>query len=145
MMSAFVRTVTLALFFFLMPFMPSWAAPIDSFSFNTQAEEDRYKRLIEEIRCVKCQNTSIAGSNAAIARDHRAKVYEMLMKGKTDDEIREWFVVRYGDFVLYRPQVDPRTWLLWGLPLLLIPAGGLLLIYQVRRQRLMIAEEIVSK
>ncbi len=111
------------------------AAPIDSFSFESQSEEDRFKRLIEEIRCVKCQNTSIAGSNADLARDHREKVYRMMEQGKSDAEIREWFVVRYGDFVLYRPQVDSRTWLLWGLPLLLVPVGVLMLVLQIRRQR----------
>lgn len=118
------------------------AAPIDSFSFENQVEEDRFKRLIEEIRCVKCQNTSIAGSNADLARDHREKVYKMMEQGKTDTEIREWFVVRYGDFVLYRPQVDSRTWLLWGLPLLLVPVGILLLVLQIRRQRTAAAAEV---
>lgn len=121
------------------------AAPIDSFSFDTQADEDRYKILIEEIRCVKCQNTNIAGSNADLARDHRTKVYEMMKQGKTDREIREWFVVRYGDFVLYRPTVDSRTWLLWGLPLLLVPVGGLLLVLQIRRQRAAATKEVVEE
>ncbi len=111
------------------------AAPIDSFRFDSQTQEDRYKRLIEEIRCVKCQNTTIAGSNADLARDHRSKVYQMMQQGKTDWEIREWFVARYGDFVLYRPKVDSRTWLLWGLPLLLVPFGAGLLLMQMRRQR----------
>ncbi len=115
--------------------MSAMAAPIDSFKFDTQYDEDRFKRLIEEIRCVKCQNTSIAGSNADLARDHRTKVYEMMKQGKSDMEIRQWFVARYGDFVLYRPQVDSRTWLLWGLPLLLIPVGGVMLWMQIRRQR----------
>jgi cytochrome c-type biogenesis protein CcmH len=113
----------------------AWAAPIDSFSFSNQADEDRFKRLIEEIRCVKCQNTTIAGSNADLARDHRSKVYQMMQQGKSDLEIRQWFVARYGDFVLYRPQVDSRTWLLWGLPLLLVPLGIGLLVVQLRRQR----------
>ena len=122
----------------------SWAAPIDSFSFQTQEQEDRFKRLIEEIRCVKCQNTTIAGSNADLARDHRVKVYEMMKQGKSDGEIREWFVVRYGDFVLYRPQVDSRTWLLWGLPLLLVPVGAALLVMQIRRQRAAATEEVVE-
>ncbi len=121
------------------------AAPIDSFKFATQAEEDRYKLLIEEIRCVKCQNTNIAGSNADLARDHRTKVYEMMKQGKTDTEIREWFVVRYGDFVLYRPKVDSRTWLLWGLPLLLVPIGGAMLVLQLRRQRKAATEEVAEE
>ena len=84
---------------------------------------------------MKCQNTNIAGSNADLARDHRMKVYQMMKQDKTDWEIRQWFVARYGDFVLYRPQVDSRTWLLWGLPLLLVPVGGYLLLVQLRRQR----------
>ena len=113
----------------------AWAAPIDSLQFDLQQDEDRFKRLIEEIRCVKCQNTTIAGSNADLARDHRMKVYQMMKQGKSDMEIRQWFVARYGDFVLYRPQVDSRTWLLWGLPLLLAPLGIFLLITQLRRQR----------
>ncbi len=128
---------------FVMVFSPlSLGAPIDSLSFETQSEEDRFKRLIEEIRCVKCQNTSIAGSNADLARDHRIKVYEMIGQGKTDTEIREWFVVRYGDFVLYRPKVDSRTWLLWGLPLLLVPIGAVLLVLQIRRQRAAAIDEV---
>ncbi len=124
------------LWLYLVLMMPlAWAAPIDSFQFDTQRDEDRFKQLIEEIRCVKCQNTTIAGSNADLARDHRVKVYEMMKQGKSDLEIRQWFVARYGDFVLYRPQVDSRTWLLWGLPLILVPVGGVLLVMQIRRQR----------
>jgi cytochrome c-type biogenesis protein CcmH len=126
----------LLLLLFLTASPLSWSAPIDGFKFEIQAQEDRYKRLIEEIRCVKCQNTSIAGSNASIARDHRLKVYQMLLQGKSDSEIRSWFVARYGDFALYRPQVSPRTWLLWALPLLLLVAGGVVLILQIRRQRM---------
>ncbi len=110
------------------------AAPIDSFTFDNQRDEDRFKRLIEEIRCVKCQNTSIAGSNADLARDHRTKVYDMLKQGKSDDDIRQWFLTRYGDFVLYRPQVDSRTWLLWALPLVLLPVGLFMLVSQLRRR-----------
>jgi len=119
----------------------SAAAPIDSLIFETQLQEDRFKQLVQEIRCVKCQNTNIAGSNADLARDHRMKVYEMMKQGKSDDEIRHWFVVRYGDFVLYRPQIEARTWLLWGLPLLLIPVGAWLLLVQLRRQRVQATEE----
>ena len=68
----------------------AWAAPIDSLQFDNQNDEDRFKRLIEEIRCVKCQNTNIAGSNADLARDHRMKVYQMMKQDKTDWEIRQW-------------------------------------------------------
>ena len=104
--------VLLLLGFLLLPLSPTsvYAAPIDALSFPDQATEDRFHRLIQEIRCIKCQNTSIAGSNADLARDHRNKVYELMMeRGMSDDEIKDWFLARYGDFVLYKPKVDERT------------------------------------
>ena len=119
-----------------LPFTQSTqAAPIDALQFPDQASEERFHRLIEQIRCIKCQNTSIAGSNADLARDHRIKVYELMMeRGMSDDEIKDWFLARYGDFVLYKPKVDERTWLLWGLPAVLIGLGLILLVVQLRKR-----------
>ncbi len=128
------KTVLLLLLSFLSAFFVAQtnAAPIDSYEFKSQTEEDRFRDLVEELRCLKCQNTNLAGSNAPLAKDHRDKVYAMMQQGKTDLEIKEWFVARYGDFVLYRPQVDKRTWALWGLPLILVPLGLLLLWLKLR-------------
>jgi cytochrome c-type biogenesis protein CcmH len=130
-----LRALFLA-FFLWLPLAPSLqAAPIDALQFPDQASEERFHRLIEQIRCIKCQNTSIAGSNADLARDHRIKVYELMMeRGMTDDEIKDWFLARYGDFVLYKPKVDQRTWLLWGLPAVLIGLGLILLVVQLRKR-----------
>jgi cytochrome c-type biogenesis protein CcmH len=131
-----LRAFFLALFL-LLPIAPLslQAGPVDTLAFPDQATEDRFHALIGEIRCIKCQNTSIAGSNADLARDHRNKVYELMMeRGMSDDEIKDWFLARYGDFVLYKPKVDERTWLLWGLPVVLIGLGLILLVVQLRKR-----------
>ncbi len=87
------------------------------------AEEARANALEMEIRCVQCQNEPIAQSTADIAVDMRRLVRERISAGDSDDEIRAFFRRRYGDFVLFRPPFDPRTWLLWGSPILLMAAG----------------------
>ncbi len=93
--------------------------------FRDSAEETRFHRLAAELRCVMCQNQSLADSNAQIAHDLRREVLAMMQQGKTDAEIKRFLVDRYGDFVLYKPQVERGTWLLWFGPgaLLLIGAG----------------------
>lgn len=85
--------------------------------------EARAQALEREIRCVQCQNEPIAQSTADIAVDMRALVRERIAAGDTDGEIRAFFRERYGDFVLFRPPFDARTWVLWGAPLLLAGAG----------------------
>lgn len=90
------------------------------------AEEARARALMREIRCVACENEPVSQSAAPIATDMRIRVREMVADGASNQEIREWFVSRYGDFVLFRPQVrHPADWLLWSLPFLLLGAGGL--------------------
>lgn len=102
----------------------------------------RYDRLTEELRCVKCQNQNIADSNAGIARDLRIKVREMLVAGRSNAEIMDYMVARYGEFVLYRPRFKPSTWLLWLAPFLLLGAGGLVVLNTVRsRAQLYVPDE----
>ena len=96
------------------------------------AQEARAEALEMEIRCVVCQNEPIAQSTADLAADMRALVRERVAAGDSDDQIREFFRARYGDFVLLRPPFDARTWALWGAPLLLL-AGGLAAVMSVRR------------
>lgn len=98
------------------------------------AQEARAQSLEREIRCVQCQNEPIAQSTADIAADMRTLVRERVAAGDSDAEIRDFFRQRYGDFVLFRPPMDSRTWLLWGAPLLLLGAG-LGAIYVGRRRR----------
>lgn len=92
-------------------------------AFTDPALQQRYERLTHELRCLVCQNQSIADSNATLAADLRREVRELLAQGQSDAEIRDFVTTRYGDFVLYRPPVARRTWLLWAAPLLLLLAG----------------------
>lgn len=83
-------------------------AAIDTYEFASEAERQRYRTLVEELRCPKCQNQNIADSNAPIAMDLRDEVYQMVEAGKTDAQIIDFLVARYGDFVLYNPRDQPH-------------------------------------
>jgi cytochrome c-type biogenesis protein CcmH len=100
--------------------------------FNDTAEETRFHKLVAELRCVMCQNQSLADSNAQIARELRREVLDLMRQGKSDREIRDFLVARYGEFVLYRPQVESKTWLLWFGPALVLLAGGFVVARVVR-------------
>lgn len=115
---------------------PAFAQAVDPapLVFRDQAEARRFHALTEELRCVKCQNQSLADSNAQIARDLRDEVLELMRQGKTDAEIKDFLVARYGEFVLYRPQVESSTWLLWFGPALVLLAGGFIVAGLVRRR-----------
>lgn len=105
-------------------------------AFEDPARQARYERLIKDLRCLVCQNQSIADSNATLASDLRREVREMMIAGQSDDQIREFMTARYGDFVLYRPPVRPRTWLLWSAPVLLLLGGiGIAAMVVMRRAR----------
>ncbi|MCY4656104.1 MAG: cytochrome c-type biogenesis protein CcmH [Gammaproteobacteria bacterium] len=99
---------------------------IDAQEFEDPTIEERYYKLLEVIRCPKCLNTNLAGSDAPIAKDLRALVYRLLHEGKSDKEIRVYLVERYGDFILYDPPLSPKTVFLWALPVI-----GLLLVFWV--------------
>jgi cytochrome c-type biogenesis protein CcmH len=105
-------------------------------AFTDPAQQARYEHLIRELRCLVCQNQSIADSNASLASDLRREVREMILAGRNDDEIRAFMTERYGDFVLYKPPVAPRTWLLWLAPALLLLGGigvaGLVILRRAR-------------
>lgn len=90
-----------------------WAAPMDAFEFDSEQQEKTFKKLSDELRCLVCQNQSISGSNADLAKDLRTQVHRMLQAGKTEEEIKTFMVDRYGDYVLYEPPMKPMTWLLW--------------------------------
>ena len=101
----------------------------------TPEHEGRYYSLLEELRCLVCQNQTIAESNAELAKDLRGEVKTMLHAGATDSEIIEFMVSRYGDFVLYRPPLKPRTWLLWFGPLIFLVIALLALSQVLRKQK----------
>jgi len=99
------------------------------------ALEQRLNKLTENLRCLVCQNQSIADSNAGLAVDLKNQVREMMVQGQSDQQIADFMVQRYGDFVLFRPPVKTSTWLLWFGPLLLLLAGGAGLLRKIVRQR----------
>lgn len=96
--------------------------------------EKRMVAISEELRCLVCQNESLAGSRADLAQDLRREVRELLKAGKSDQEVKDFLVSRYGDFVLYEPPVKPTTWLLWGGPFVLLAAGLVALFAYLRRR-----------
>jgi len=103
--------------------------------FESPEEAERYRKLSHEIRCVMCQNQSLADSPAGIADDLRYQLLARMREGYTDEQIRDWFVARYGEFVLYRPRLNPSTWALWFGPFVLLALGTWGLVAVVRRQR----------
>ena len=107
---------------------------IEPMPYRDAAEEARFRALVAELRCVMCQNQSLADSNAGIAEDLRREVLDLMQQGRSDEEIREFLTARYGDFVLYDPPVDARTWLLWFGPALVLLAGVVTVVVVVRRK-----------
>lgn len=110
-------------------------AAIDTYEFKDEVERERFRSLTEELRCPKCQNQNIADSNAPIATDLRREIYRMLDDGRSDKEIVDFLVMRYGDFVMYKPPLDSRTWLLWYGPFGLLGVGAIVLCVLVLRRR----------
>lgn len=112
--------------------VPPVQAVIEAYEFESAQMEADYKKLIDELRCLVCQNQNLSASDADLARDLRRETYEMLQEGKSSQQVVEFMVERYGDFVLYRPQFKSTTYLLWLGPFLLL----LLVLYLlVRRLR----------
>jgi cytochrome c-type biogenesis protein CcmH len=105
---------------------------------NAQADaafDARLKNLEQELRCLVCQNQTLADSNAPLAEDLRREVRELAQQGKSDAEIKQYLVARYGDFVLYKPPVKPTTWLLWFGPFAFLVGGALVWLVVLRRRR----------
>jgi cytochrome c-type biogenesis protein CcmH len=122
---------------------PAWAV-IETYEFTSPGLQDRYQSLSAELRCPKCQNQNIADSNAPIAQDLRRLLYEQLEAGASDEEILDYMVARYGEFVRYRPSFDSATAALWLAPVFLLVGGIVLLIMTVRRRSDGVALESLS-
>ncbi|MCH9745815.1 MAG: cytochrome c-type biogenesis protein CcmH [Proteobacteria bacterium] len=119
--TALVKRVTLCIV--LLIWQPAYAESIEANSFKSSVNEQRYRSLIDEIRCPVCQGQSIGGSNAGLAKDLREKVRELIVDNKTDDNIRQYMTERYGDFVVFKPPMNKNTYLLWYAPFVFLALG----------------------
>jgi cytochrome c-type biogenesis protein CcmH len=114
------------------------AAAIDpGKAFDDPELQARYEKIIDEVRCLKCQNQTIKDSNAFLASDLRREIRRMLSEGKSDEEIFDFLVERYGEFALYRPRMSGKTLVLWLAPGLLLIGGGFVLFNILRRRMTM--------
>jgi len=110
-------------------------AAIEVHEFDNDVDRLRYQTFIDEMRCPKCQNQNLAGTNSPIAEDLRRELVFMIKDGKSDKEIVDFMVERYGEFILYRPRLSPATMLLWGAPVFLLVFGVIMLLLIVRKRR----------
>jgi cytochrome c-type biogenesis protein CcmH len=122
------------------PHAPREAAPLAD---NPQLEA-RLVDISQELRCLVCQNESLASSHAELADDLRREVRDLIRSGKTDQEIKDFLVARYGDFVLYRPEVKPLTWVLWFGPFLLFGIAAVFLAVYLRQRRALAKPTVLS-
>jgi len=131
------RVATTVLLAYL--FVASFAFAIDPLPFKDHTEELRFQALTKQLRCLVCQNESLADSNAPLAADLRRDVFEQMQAGKSDAEIKEWLTARYSDFVLYDPPLHGGTLLLWFGPMIVVLAGAAAIFVIVRRRSRAIA------
>lgn len=131
-----MRTLLLAFLLALAPGLALGQAAQDPtpLVFQDDAEEQRFRNLVGELRCVMCQNQSLSDSDAQIAHDLRREVLDLMRSGMDDAQIKDFLVARYGEFVLYRPRVSATTWLLWFGPGLVLLAGIVVVVRIVRRR-----------
>jgi cytochrome c-type biogenesis protein CcmH len=111
------------------------AFTLEEFEFDSPEQQQEFRALIGELRCLVCQNESLAGSQAGLAQDLRNEVYRMMQAGRSRDEIVEFLVARYGDFVLYDPPLKPSTYFLWFGPFVLIGIGAIFMVRALMRKR----------
>ncbi|WEM41220.1 heme lyase NrfEFG subunit NrfF [Photobacterium sp. DA100] len=108
---------------------------VETFRFRSSAEQRRAIELSRRLRCPQCQNQNLIESNSPVAKDLRLKVYQMVDAGRSDEEVIEFMTSRFGDFVLYKPRLNPQTYLLWGGPFLLLALFGSIIWGTIRRQQ----------
>ena len=128
------RTFRFMLIFLMMLTGSNLYAADKPAEFSNPILKERYYSLIEEIRCLVCQNQSLADSHADLAQDLRNEIFQMIVSGEQDEHIIQFLVERYGDFVLYRPPLKENTWLLWFGPFLLLITALIIAVVIIRKQ-----------
>jgi len=111
------------------------SARISAYEFENAEQESIYNELVDELRCLVCQNQTIAESNAELAQDMKRKTHELVMQGKSKEEISDFMVQRYGNFVQYKPPVTPTTYLLWTGPFIILFIGLFILLKIIRNRK----------
>lgn len=125
--------IVLALMLLTFAVSPIFAIDIER-AFEDDAQQARYERLSRELRCLVCRSETIADSNATLASDLRRQLRELMAAGKSDEQIMQYMTDRYGDYVLYKPPLAARTWLLWAAPVLFVLGGGIAAVIVIRRK-----------
>ncbi|MBK1694377.1 cytochrome C biogenesis protein [Chromatium weissei] len=120
------------------------AYTLEQFTFDDPAQTEEFHNLIGELRCLVCQNESLAGSQAGVAQDLRKEIYRMMRDGKSRTEVIDFLVARYGDFVLYEPPLKPATYLLWFGPFILVGIGIVLLFRALQRKKAAPEQELTD-
>lgn len=144
-MSRMIRVwVTLGLALAVMASAGGAMAAVDVRDFDSESDRQRYQSFIDEMRCPKCQNQNLAGSDSPIAEDLRDQVYRLIDEGKSDKEIIDFMVERYGEYILYRPRLSPATLVLWLAPVVIILLGIVVLIWVVLKRRRSAAETVTD-
>ena len=118
------------------------AAAIEIYQFEQPEQEKLYNQMIDELRCLVCQNQNLSASNAALAGDLRKQTYQMVIDGQSHAQIVDYMTQRYGDFVLYRPPMKPSTALLWFGPIILLILGIIVLISTVKNRNKLVDEPL---
>ena len=133
----------------LLFFVTTSSAEIAGFPFESEAQEQRFRELSSELRCLVCQNQSLADSNAGLAQDLRSELYEQVLTGNSNNQIISFMTERYGDFILYKPRFATKTLLLWLAPILLFIVGIFCLIrfskFRNQGQQTQVSEEDLQK
>jgi cytochrome c-type biogenesis protein CcmH len=135
---------SLLIIFTLLFSFSSIYAEIEVKQFKNVKQEQRYKHIIDELRCLVCQNQNISGSNAGLAKDLRNQVYKMIVAGESDEAIFDFMVTRYGDFVLYRPPFKATTFFLWVGPFIIFAIGLFVLIRFIGQRKKNVVTELSS-
>ncbi|SQH74275.1 Formate-dependent nitrite reductase complex subunit [Shewanella benthica] len=117
------------------------ATPVDTYEFKSVENQKRALELAHSLRCPQCQNQNLIDSNSPVAQDLRLEVYQMVDAGKDYDEVIEFMTSRYGDFVLYKPRMEPKTYILWLGPIGFLVIGLLIGFFFVRKQRISQVED----
>jgi len=119
----------------LMAWTTAGAYTLEQFQFDNEQQETDFRNLLEELRCVVCQNETLAGSQADVAQIMREEVYRLVKDGSAPVQVKEHLVTRYGDFVLYNPPLKPSTYLLWFGPFILVGVAGFHLVRVLLRKK----------